>query len=637
MIKPTVSLCMIVKNEEDVLARCLESVKDYVDEMIIVDTGSTDQTKQIAESYGAKVYDYTWDHHFAKARNVAKEKATSDWIVQLDADEYFLEGEAKKIKEAIEQTDKMSIRIQISNFVTDNRNSTHSYARIFKNIPEIRYENAIHEQVLFNGKPMQTEESTIRIMHTGYIEETYLKKNKHERNVKLIKEELKRKPNDGYMLFNLANEYRAIGEYEKALDLYIQSHKQGESSGVLFAVIRNIITTLTKLERFDDALLVVTDAKKVYPDYTDIFYFEGELYEILRCPADAIAAYERAIEIGEANKRYLTVAGVGTIYPRERLVTLYMKERQIDKAMQCMAFLLQLNPTNPQYHVQLIQLLRRDFTETQIIDYLDEVFPSIDPKNVQLKLQICETVRLKKGILNYSEQLKIDTEALRLYENNPLFQFIMGEKEKAKHLIMEQLKQKKTTNYTTALLYYLETKDVEVKEKLKRNKTASLIVQVVDGEYELTEKKKNYDHKIYIDILRELVLGKEYDTFAQLLALENAFQPIALKQIADIFYENYNDDLAVQYYVRYLQYDKQNYQLFSTVSKLLYTMSLYDEAILFANQALSLHRQDFVSFEVLIKSYQAKDLRDMAKQTVEDAYTFYPHSTFLNDQKGVNF
>ncbi len=86
-MKNQVSLCMIVKNEEDYLPQCLESIKDIVDEIIIVDTGSTDKTVKIAESYGAKVYYFKWNNNFSEARNESLKYATKDWILILDADD----------------------------------------------------------------------------------------------------------------------------------------------------------------------------------------------------------------------------------------------------------------------------------------------------------------------------------------------------------------------------------------------------------------------------------------------------------------------------------------------------------------------------------------------------------------------
>src|SRR4030066_756382 len=85
--RPTISACMIVKNEEKFLAQCLKSIKDAVDEIIIVDTGSTDNTVEIAQSFGAKVYHHPWRNSFSEARNHSLSYATCDWILQIDADE----------------------------------------------------------------------------------------------------------------------------------------------------------------------------------------------------------------------------------------------------------------------------------------------------------------------------------------------------------------------------------------------------------------------------------------------------------------------------------------------------------------------------------------------------------------------
>src|SRR3989338_5592832 len=99
MPKQTISLCMITKNEEKYLEQCLNSVKDLVDETIIVDTGSTDKTKEIAKRFNAKVYDFKWADDFSAARNESLKHATKDWILILDADEVMDKEAVKTIKE----------------------------------------------------------------------------------------------------------------------------------------------------------------------------------------------------------------------------------------------------------------------------------------------------------------------------------------------------------------------------------------------------------------------------------------------------------------------------------------------------------------------------------------------------------
>src|SRR3989338_8280401 len=105
MPKQTISLCMLAKNEEKYLEQCLDSVKEFVDEIIIIDTGSADKTKGIAKKFGAKIYDFKWQDDFSAARNESLKHATKDWILVLDADEVIDEEGKKKIKEAVENAD----------------------------------------------------------------------------------------------------------------------------------------------------------------------------------------------------------------------------------------------------------------------------------------------------------------------------------------------------------------------------------------------------------------------------------------------------------------------------------------------------------------------------------------------------
>ena len=103
--KPSVSLCMIVKNEESCLEKCLASMQDLVSEIIIVDTGSTDGTIEIAQKYHAVVETYKWQNDFSKARNYSLSLATQEWILVLDADEYLRESDRELFRKALEKKD----------------------------------------------------------------------------------------------------------------------------------------------------------------------------------------------------------------------------------------------------------------------------------------------------------------------------------------------------------------------------------------------------------------------------------------------------------------------------------------------------------------------------------------------------
>jgi len=116
---PTLSLCMIVKNEEHFLEQCLNSVKDLVDEIIIVDTGSTDRTKEIAKKFNAKIFDFEWIDDFSKARNESLKNATGDWILVLDADETISSQNHQRIKDAI-QSEAAGFLLVHQNYTNDS-------------------------------------------------------------------------------------------------------------------------------------------------------------------------------------------------------------------------------------------------------------------------------------------------------------------------------------------------------------------------------------------------------------------------------------------------------------------------------------------------------------------------------------
>ena len=157
----TISLCMIVKNEEDVLGRCLNCVKDIVDEIIIVDTGSTDNTKKIALEYTDKIFDFDWIDDFSAARNNAFSKATKDYILWLDADDMILEEDIKKFKDL-----KQTLTLDVDNVMMmynvgfdENGTVTLSYfrERLSKRINNALWMEPVHECLIIGGNTINTD------------------------------------------------------------------------------------------------------------------------------------------------------------------------------------------------------------------------------------------------------------------------------------------------------------------------------------------------------------------------------------------------------------------------------------------------------------------------------------------------
>lgn len=158
----TISLCMIVRDEENVLERCLESIADVVDEIIIVDTGSVDQTKEIAAKFTDKIYDFEWIDDFAAARNVAFSKGTGEYLLWLDADDVFPPSERRKffdLKEDLEQNPCDVVMMVYDAGFDENGKATFSYyrERLIRNCPQARWHGCVHEVIVPFGRVRQTD------------------------------------------------------------------------------------------------------------------------------------------------------------------------------------------------------------------------------------------------------------------------------------------------------------------------------------------------------------------------------------------------------------------------------------------------------------------------------------------------
>ncbi|MEZ5081074.1 MAG: glycosyltransferase [Thermoleophilia bacterium] len=336
------SLCMMVRDEEESLPRCLSSVKDVVDEMIIVDTGSTDRTVEIAEEFGATVIHEEWTGDFARHRNTGLDAATGDWVLILDADEEIADATALRPllnEEAIE-----GYVLREVNFIGSEPGIdavVNAAFRMFRNRPEYRYEGALHEQIQAKVDPEGgkcTRFVGVEILHYGYLDHTTEARGKKDRNMRIVLEEVKRKPNDAFTLFNAGVEYQRINDHHTALDYFGRAFRNLESMRQYFAslLLRNIVASLKETERYDEALEVCVDGLEAYPDFTDLHYLRGQLHFARREYRESIESFQRAIDLGDhAGDRYMSQAGMGSFYSHFALGTLHEAIGDQAEAVRC--------------------------------------------------------------------------------------------------------------------------------------------------------------------------------------------------------------------------------------------------------------------------------------------------------------
>jgi len=321
-----VSLVMIVKNEEKYLDRCLKSVKGSVDEIVIVDTGSTDNTKEIAETNGASVYDYQWDYDFAKARNYAISKSNGDWILTLDADEYVKKNYKKVIQQHIQKGDKIG-RIKIVSKFEYEGETQEAQAFISRLFPRnVHYTGKIHEQLDTNLARVIVP---IEVLHDGYY-----KTDKTERNITILEQELKNNPKDAYYLYQLGKEYKKREDYKVAVNYFKSSYEQLQSNrnqNYIYSVIVEYLNTLIKIESYQEGLNLIVKENRFMSNHPDFYFNKGILMlnyystipnATLNDLLEIELAFLRCLQIGESN-HYESVKGTGSFLAAYNLGLLY--------------------------------------------------------------------------------------------------------------------------------------------------------------------------------------------------------------------------------------------------------------------------------------------------------------------------
>ena len=250
----TLSVCMIVRNEEKHLEKCLTSVKDITDEIVIVDTGSEDNTLAIAEAFNSSIFHFKWNDDFSSARNFALSKCQSDWILYIDADEELNPGSVEEVNR-IKRTDAAAVYCTVNSLGTNTTNgSMFRYPRLFANTPGVQFSGKVHEQVIDSLKRIGLPfiESNIEIIHHGYaVDELELKKKK-QRNLSLLKSVVSKKPTvyDKLKLIQTLISLSRFDEAEFELNKLINSKSVfGENLGLAYYCFASVKYEQSDLDR----------------------------------------------------------------------------------------------------------------------------------------------------------------------------------------------------------------------------------------------------------------------------------------------------------------------------------------------------------------------------------------------------
>lgn len=266
---PRLSVCLIVKNEERFLAQCLKSVRGLAAQIIVVDTGSTDRTVEIAREFGAEIYSFAWCDDFAAARNAALEHANGEWVLMLDADEELPASQHAKLLSDMKDTATIAYRLPLVNAGQENEGRSF-VPRLFRNAPEVFFTGRIHEQVfsslLGNAKKwgLKTALGSAELVHHGYTKELVRDRNKIERNLKLLRAAIEEDPTDVNLLMNLGLELVRSDELSAGIEKYREAYDlmSAQATEDVVPELREVLLTqftshLYKIRAHEEAIQIL--------------------------------------------------------------------------------------------------------------------------------------------------------------------------------------------------------------------------------------------------------------------------------------------------------------------------------------------------------------------------------------------
>lgn len=393
-----ISQCMIVKNEEKNMERALSWGKDVMWEQIVVDTGSTDCTVELAGRMGAKVFSFPWIDDFAAAKNYALEQAQGEWIAFLDADEYMTPEDIQKLNVFLngEDADRFDgISMGVLQLEEDGRLFlSGNQTRFFRNTPDIRYRRRIHEQLeSLTGKTLRIGDGRgeFSVIHTGYQKRILDEKKSSGRNRWLIQKELEEHPNDYEMLGYMGDECFADGDRKEAEKWYRRAVSQmpvvlrenDQRSAVTYT---NLLLILTEGEApsGEDIDRFYQSAVKHLPEEADFDYILGRYLTAAGKMEEAVHHLEKSLKkletFGSFNKAVRLTANLLDAY--ELLVRCCYGTGETEKCITYAVVCLQADRYQMVVLSRLLMLLASDMVweaggktgRKQIMDFLEEVY-----------------------------------------------------------------------------------------------------------------------------------------------------------------------------------------------------------------------------------------------------------------------
>lgn len=372
-MEDTITLIMIVKNESKNLKTCLDSVISQVDEIVIVDTDSTDDTLEIARRYTDKIYQYSWDADFSAARNFAISKANCAWILSLDADEKLV-FETGNLRKLITKDKKLeAYLLPLNNPIADATGEYNRFwvLRLFKNNGCYQFRGKIHEQIIVSKNDVVGISEGPVISHKMLPQKE--RNQKKRRNLTLLQKVSSTDPDNPFLKYYIGVEWLGLGKPAKALPYFQQAYQNITDNNLSFRTptLRYLIICLKSLGRLDDAIRLCLEADLRYPKYTDIYYLCGVLFEEKKEYLLAIKWLNEAVKCGIPPALFSHMNGAGSFLAHYHLGYCHAMLGQVETARNYYELALDNNPKYiyPVYNLFLLLLVKHGPAYT--LEYLN--------------------------------------------------------------------------------------------------------------------------------------------------------------------------------------------------------------------------------------------------------------------------
>lgn len=314
-----ISVCIITKNEEQNLSKCLDAIAAYPFEIVVVDTGSTDNSREVALAHGAKVYDFPWINDFSAARNFSIAKASHNWILVLDSDEYVQNLDYDALLTFMQTSPKTIGRIERHSSDVDNNTTIDQVERFFDR-RIYHYERPIHEQVLPILKDhIELASVPVLVDHSGYFTPE-IAKQKSDRNIELLESYLIDHPDDIYTYFQIGQSYYMIKEFEKALPYFEKalSYDLVPEAEYVQMLVVSYGHCLIYLGQIDTCIAFMEQIYEFFENYGDFVFLHACNYVRTKQYLKAIPLFVRCLNLrdfkSEGVTTYLPLYNLGLLY-----------------------------------------------------------------------------------------------------------------------------------------------------------------------------------------------------------------------------------------------------------------------------------------------------------------------------------